>query len=408
MGAGPHAFDQTVTTFSGQDASCTTGGVTGPDVWFSWTASMDADYIVSLCNGATSDTVLAVYSDCMGTEIACNDDSCNLISELSFTATQGDTYLIQVAAWQNSAPGSGTFEINPDIPVLNPNNGNYYRLVTGQVDWQTAKAEAESAMFNGMAGHLVTISDQAEADWLVAEFAGARPWIGLFQDINDPGYSEPGGGWKWVTGEPLTYTNWAPGEPSDNSASGGSEEYAELFGSTEWNDAELNHLQTTSYIIEWGMGSGVGTTFCDPMDVNSTGQPTRLVASNSMDALSGIHLDANQGPPGEFGYFLIGTASSEPGISISNGRLCLSVTGGNSFGRYNASGLLNSVSQFDAMGDLQNFVGTSSTGFGYDVPLTVPISGSPQIMAGETWHFQLWHREAAGASNFSNGVSITF
>lgn len=406
-GNGPHTFDQTAATFSGQNTSCATGGVTGPDVWFSWTAGQDADYLVSSC-GSSSDTVIAVYTDCLGTEIACNDDDCALQSTATFTATQGDTYLIQVAAWQNSTPGVGSITIVPDLPIVNPNNGHSYRLVDGHVDWLTAKAEAEAAMLNGQPGHLVTISDQAEADWLVATFPGQRPWIGLFQDVNDPNYSEPGGGWVWVTGEPVSYTNWAANEPNNISGSGGPEDYAELFGSTEWNDAELNHLNTSSYIIEWDMGGGLGTPFCDPMDINSTGLPTRLTATGSMAAASGVHLDADQGPPTQFGYFLIGTGASDPGIVISNGRLCLSVTGGNVFGRYNATGTLNSVSQFDAAGDLQNFVGTSSTGYGYDVPLTIPISGSPQIMAGETWHFQLWHREAAGASNFSNGLSITF
>ncbi len=32
----------------------------------------------------------------------------------------------------------------------------------------------------------------------------------------------------------------------------------------------------------------------------------------------------------------------------------------------------------------------------------------PSIMFGETWHFQLWHREDAGESNFSNGLSINY
>ncbi len=153
---------------------------------------------------------------------------------------------------------------------------------------------------------------------------------------------------------------------------------------------------------------GVGTPFCDPMDINSTGLPTTLTGNFTAPSGSGLHLESAQGPPGEFGYFLIGTGVSDPGIVISNGRLCLAVTGGNQFGRYNATGTLNSVGQYDAAGIMQNFVGTSSVGSGFDVPLTVPITGSPQIMAGESWHFQLWHREAGGASNFSNGLTVTF
>ncbi len=152
----------------------------------------------------------------------------------------------------------------------------------------------------------------------------------------------------------------------------------------------------------------VGTPFCDPMNVNSTGASTTL-SGTPIAGGSGLHLEATQGPPTEFGYFLVGTGVDDPGITISQGRLCLSGTGGNFFGRYNVSGgALNSVGQFDAAGVMQNQVGTSAVGSGYDVPLELPFAGSPTILAGDTWHFQLWHREAAGESNFSNGLSVTF
>ena len=157
--------------------------------------------------------------------------------------------------------------------------------------------------------------------------------------------------------------------------------------------------------------TGGGATFCDPNENNSTGVPTVMTGMTGGSVGSGLHLDASSGPPTQFGYFLVGTGVNDPGIMIpnSNGRLCLALGGGQSLGRYNVSGgQFNSLGRFDAAGVLQNQVGTSSTGSGYDVPTTVPISGSPQIMAGETWHFQLWHREAAGQSNFSNGMSVTF
>jgi len=163
-------------------------------------------------------------------------------------------------------------------------------------------------------------------------------------------------------------------------------------------------------IMAWmNCGSGSFPTFCDPMDNNSTGVPTVLTGFLGSGTGSGLHLDASDGPPAQFGYFLIGTGSSEPGLTVGNGRLCLAVSAGNSFGRYNpVGGVLNSIGQFDAAGNLVNSVGTSGTGNGYDVPLSIPIPGYTDIAAGETWHFQLWHREAGGASNFSNGISVTF
>lgn len=40
------------------------------------------------------------------------------------------------------------------------------------------------------------------------------PYIGLFQP---PGSREPKGGWRWVTDEPLNYTNWTNDQPNNNS-----------------------------------------------------------------------------------------------------------------------------------------------------------------------------------------------
>ncbi|MEZ5975153.1 MAG: hypothetical protein R3E96_10020 [Planctomycetota bacterium] len=149
-------------------------------------------------------------------------------------------------------------------------------------------------------------------------------------------------------------------------------------------------------------------TFCDPMTPNSTGQPTVMTASFGTGVGSDLHLDASQGPPTQFGYFLVGTGFSEPGLTISNGRLCLAIGAGTQLGRYNVAGTLNSVGQFNASGVLMNFVGTSTVGSGYDVPSNLPLTGNPTIASGDTWYFQLWHREAAGQSNFSNGIIVTF
>ncbi|MEZ6021012.1 MAG: hypothetical protein R3F17_13175 [Planctomycetota bacterium] len=156
-----------------------------------------------------------------------------------------------------------------------------------------------------------------------------------------------------------------------------------------------------------GGTTGVGTPFCSPMDVNSTGASTTLTGSMGAVSGSGLHLEVTQGPPTQFGYFLIGTGSADPGTQVGGGRLCLALTAGNQLGRYNiVGGSMNSIGLFNASGVLENLVSTSSTGTGFDVPSTIPSIGGT-IMAGDTWHFQVWHREV-GSSNFSNGLSVTF
>ncbi len=156
---------------------------------------------------------------------------------------------------------------------------------------------------------------------------------------------------------------------------------------------------------------GLNTTpFCAPANNNSTGMPGQL--SGGVTG-GNLHLEATSGPAGEFGYFLIGTDTNTTSpIALGSGLLCLAVGAGNSIGRYNvATTQFNSLGQFDASGVLQNVAGTSTIGSGFDVPVTVPISGSPMILAGQTWHFQCWFRDTPGGpgnSNFTNGLSVDF
>ncbi|MDF1837208.1 MAG: hypothetical protein P1V35_05015 [Planctomycetota bacterium] len=408
MGNGPHAFDQTLASESLDASAC---GTLNFDVWFSWTAGQSVDHIISLCGGAAHDTKLAVYDSCGGLELACNDDSCSLQSELTFNAVSGTTYLIRVGTY-NTVPGAtGTFDIIPDIPVVNPANGHSYKVISGQMDWLAAKDAAANMMLNGQPGHLVTFSDQAEVDWALANLPVSRPWIGLFHNVNAPGYSEPGIGWEWVTGEPATYLNWAAGEPNNISGSGGAEDYAEMFGSGEWNDAELNHLATDSFIVEWGTSGGTGTPFCDPNGINSAGLSAVLTGAFGSGVGSDLHLEINDGVPGQLAYFLCGNEATM-GVPVSNGTFCLVGTATAQFFRFNVAGTdMNSIGGFDASGTMINAAGTSTTGFGYDVPSTIPDSVPVPIMAGDTWHFQAWYRDTpagVGSSNFTNGLSVTF
>ncbi len=176
---------------------------------------------------------------------------------------------------------------------------------------------------------------------------------------------------------------------------------------------------TLGWLLNGGATGGpVGTAFCDPASINSTGSSTSLSGSfltggGIAGGMSDLHLECSDGVPNELGYFLTGSTASDPGFSVSNGYLCLA---GGPFYRYNVAGTTsNSVGVFNAAGVLQNFAGTSTVGLpgmetGFDVPDSV--AGSVQLItAGSTWHFQVWHRDTpagSGTSNLSNGLSVTF
>ncbi len=91
-----------------------------------------------------------------------------------------------------------------------------------------------------------------ENDWIKARFPGINFWLGGFQDHQAPGYSEPFGGWTWVTGEAFSYTNWNGGEPNDYD----DEDYLEFVAATSadgnmWNDAWDDNDDNRGYVVEW-------------------------------------------------------------------------------------------------------------------------------------------------------------
>jgi hypothetical protein len=174
--------------------------------------------------------------------------------------------------------------------------------------------------------------------------------------------------------------------------------------------ASFSSCNTYDLIVEGHEGDPpVGTAFCGPGATNSDGESTLLVATQGGNIGSGLHLEARYGPPQEFGYFLVSGTFREPGTAIGRGFFCLGALGGSPCCRYNVVGNeLNSIGRFDANGELQNLAGTSLVGSGFDVPATLPLPGAPLIGVGQTWHFQAWHRDGAGTSNFSNGLSVQF
>lgn len=117
-------------------------------------------------------------------------------------------------------------------------NGHYYDEVLGTSTWQQARDAAELLEFNGVQGHLVTITSAEEQDFLQNQFPHdvfTVYWLGGFQDKNASDYSEPDGAWKWVTDEPFEYANWAPEEP--NNMGTGSEEFLVMYSTSwKWND----------------------------------------------------------------------------------------------------------------------------------------------------------------------------
>ncbi|MEM6675635.1 MAG: hypothetical protein AAF726_22480 [Planctomycetota bacterium] len=144
------------------------------------------------------------------------------------------------------------------------------------------------------------------------------------------------------------------------------------------------------------LGLRVGASYCGPAVANSTGVPGRIVAAGSRAASDGaMTLVARDLPPQTFGYFLTSrTTGLVPMAGGSQGTLCL----GGAVGRYNRAGEIG------------------ATGADGTFPLALDLTSTPQptgtvpILAGQTWNFQAWYRDANPqvTSNFTDGVAVAF
>jgi hypothetical protein len=83
----------------------------GPDVTYQFTAPSAGSYTLSLCGGASFDTLLYVLNmSC--SSLACDDDSCSPQSRLSVTLTAGEQVLIVVDGYDSNAYGAFTLTIS--------------------------------------------------------------------------------------------------------------------------------------------------------------------------------------------------------------------------------------------------------------------------------------------------------
>jgi hypothetical protein len=133
--------------------------------------------------------------------------------------------------------------------------GSQYKLFDVGMTWTDAKAYCE-----GQGGYLVTITSAEEQKFienLIARGSKNFYWLG-----GDCGSDRR---FRWVTSEPMVFTNWGPGEP--NNDHGGSEdkifisrvEFSHASGfRNKWNDTRNNPgadgfwgISSHGLICEW-------------------------------------------------------------------------------------------------------------------------------------------------------------
>ncbi|MDX9772366.1 MAG: hypothetical protein RBT02_02975, partial [Bacteroidales bacterium] len=163
----------------------------------------------------------------------------------------------------SGTPPLGTKQIVFSLERFNINTNHYYRFVSNSnIRWPVARLDAERAFLYGMQGYLVTITSDAENDFLLYQM-NSNGWIGgsdFYYAADD---------WYWMTGPEagtmfwqgeesgtvITYANWNPGaEP--NNYNGNDEAFAHIYPSSSslsgtWNDERITY-NGYSYYVEFG------------------------------------------------------------------------------------------------------------------------------------------------------------
>ncbi len=153
-------------------------------------------------------------------------------------------------------------------------NDHWYavRSSSETITWSDAFAAAEAE-----GGHLVTLTSEDENNWvysalltdesvwMMGEGHARGPYIGLY---------ETGGAFEWVTGEPLEFTNWVPGDPNGSGPDdvGSFYTFAPATGTT-WSDEDFDSTGY-HYLVEWPDSPG-GELVCtiDEESTDADGDP---------------------------------------------------------------------------------------------------------------------------------------
>jgi S1-C subfamily serine protease len=183
-------------------------------------------------------------------EIVVKSEDVLLARQKGYITPQG--IFPEIVPQQKAVAESGGTELPQGVVCVRfRGNGHDYAVLRtkSSMPWEIARQLAARMKYKGRRGHLVTITTPEEAAFVSAYFQKPPDegwYVGGYQDTKAQDYSEPGGGWRWVTGEPFRYARFAAGEPNDTT---GGSNVINLFADGTWNDCADG--DANGFIIEF-------------------------------------------------------------------------------------------------------------------------------------------------------------
>jgi hypothetical protein len=161
----------------------------------------------------------------------------------------------RIAAFCAAVAATGLAAQASALIHLGTYNGHDYYVSETTMDVFSARAlAAATGASMSRPAYLAAINDAAEQAWLTtATSQWGLVWIGLSDEDVE-------GVWKWDSGEPFTFANWAPGEPNNF----GEEDYVHMnwAGPGLWNDIYPTFQNRA--LIEVGRSGGSGSAIPGP------------------------------------------------------------------------------------------------------------------------------------------------
>lgn len=381
-------FDNTLATFSSTAPAPSCGGFSDPlDLWYSITPLADGSITVdTLGSTGLTDTRLEVYSGDCGSlvSIDCNDDigSPNFLSSITFAGTAFETYYVRVGGFGGSS-GAGQVTATFVDSLANDDCSGAIAISVGTTPYSnvgatesgntqscafgTSTASEADVWFSWTAPSDCTMqldTDGSDFDTTVSVYSG--DCMALVEEACD---DDGGAGLQSL----LTFN-----------AIGGT---TYLIQAGSFNGATGNGLINLDAVVTPGIASLV----CAGVP-NSTGLGGVLSAAGSLVATDNdLTLTANC-LPANVNCLLVNSSTTatlvnNPGGSLGN--LCIASF---EMGRH---GIANS----GAAGSVDYVLDTTS------LPTNITLVAA---MAGDTWYFQVWHREGMSDSNFTSAIQVDF
>ena len=199
-------------------------------------------------------------------------DADDLNQSLNFLLDKTEALLAKIEALEERVlalePYTDTIFLDQDeLLATYAGSKNVYQYVTSPTSFEEALTIAASSTYNGIVGHLVTISSARENQFIYSAFVGPRyqqieqdsekeqavAWIALSD-------TETENVWKWIAGpekgEVALYSNWVGAEPNNCCAAGGEDQAVIHWALTGgWFDvnstSRVNQFGGHSFVIEY-------------------------------------------------------------------------------------------------------------------------------------------------------------